>query len=234
MGNCDFLCQNCGKMQFSLLNFCSQRELFNVNEAKIRMTVEKGDILFSEGQPLNYLYCLESGQVKIVKKAPNDRTMIMRWATPGDFIGYRAVLINKPYSATAMVTEDSTLCRIPVDLVWEIFESNTEFRDAALEVMCKSLEETENRMTDLAYRPVLGRIAEAILTFKDNEYKKGLASRLAFEINRKDLASMTGTVKETVIRSIQTLKKDGVISTQGSKIFILDEEKLAKISKLYD
>jgi CRP/FNR family transcriptional regulator, polysaccharide utilization system transcription regulator len=101
-------------------------------------------------------------------------------------------------------------------------------------MLYKSLQETENKLTELAYKPVLGRIAEALLSFKNYQSEEDKELVPVFEINRKDLASMTGTVKETVIRSIKSLKREGVLATNGSKIIILNEDKLAEISKLYD
>jgi CRP-like cAMP-binding protein len=221
-------------MQFSLFSFCNHLEILTVDVTKDCFFIEKGSVLFNEGDAPEYLYCLKSGQVKLSKKAPNNRNFIIRWAQPGDFIGYRALLIKKPYTVTAMATEDIAVCRIPVEVIWDIFNENARFREEAINMLYKSIQETENKLTELAYKPVLGRIAEALLSFKSYQTEEEKELVPVFEINRKDLASMTGTVKETVIRSINSLKKEGVLATNGSKIIILNEDKLAEISKLYD
>jgi CRP/FNR family transcriptional regulator, polysaccharide utilization system transcription regulator len=234
MENCDLSCRSCSKMQFSLLSFCNHQEILNVDLTKECVFVQKGDVIFEEGDTPEYLFCLKNGQVKLSKKAPNNRNFIIRWAQPGDFIGYRAVLMKKPYTVTATATEDLGVCRIPVPVIWGIFNENTRFRDEAINMLYKSLQETENKLTELAYKPVLGRIAEALLSFKNYQSEEDKELVPVFEINRKDLASMTGTVKETVIRSIKSLKREGVLATNGSKIIILNEDKLAEISKLYD
>lgn len=232
-----FSCQNCAKFKNSLFSFCDTNELLDVDYMKVCSHIPKGVVLFEEGQMPDYLYCIKSGQVKLSKKAPNNRTFITRIAMGGDLVGYRAVLINNPYSATATAIEDTAVCKIPLDVVWQIFNNNPKFRDGAIRMLYKNLENTENKLKDVAYKPVLGRIAEALLSFQSLDEDETVATTTkkgVFEINRKDLASMTGTVKETVIRSIKELKNEGVLDTSGSKIIILDQERLLEISRLYD
>lgn len=232
-----FSCQNCAKFKTSLFSFCDTDELIDVNYLKVCTHIPRGGVLFDEGQMPDYLYCVKHGQIKLSKKAPNNRHFITRIATGGDLVGHRAVLINIPYSATATAIEDTAVCKIPLEIVWQIFNNNPRFRDGAIRMLYQNLENTENKLTDVAYKPVLGRIAEALLSFQAFEEDEEVTTKTrkgVFEINRKDLASMTGTVKETVIRSIKELKNEGVLDTSGSKIIILDQERLVEISRLYD
>lgn len=49
-------------------------------------------------------------------------------------------------------------------------------------------------------------------------------------MSRKDLANLVGTARENVVRLLTELKQDGILETTGSKITILNVEKLLLIT----
>ena len=50
------------------------------------------------------------------------------------------------------------------------------------------------------------------------------------DLSRQELASLVGTTRETVTRTLSTLKKDKVIDFDGHKITILNEEQLEQLT----
>lgn len=88
-------------------------------------------------------------------------------------------------------------------------------------------------MADIAYKPVRGRVAEALL-FLHNFYIDEQNPKGIINIGREDLASFVGTVKETAIRMLKEFKDEGLIETDKSNIIIKDTEGLLHISELYD
>ncbi len=88
-------------------------------------------------------------------------------------------------------------------------------------------------MTDLAYKPVRGRMAEALL-FLNKFYKDENNPEGVINITREDLASFVGTVKETAIRMLKEFKDEGLIETEKSDIKLLNVTGLLHVSELYD
>ena len=88
-------------------------------------------------------------------------------------------------------------------------------------------------MADLSYKPVKGRLAEALLLLRET-YTSPDNPEGIINITREDLASLVGTVKETAIRVLKEFKEDGFLVTNKSKIIIKDPEGLARIGHLYD
>jgi CRP-like cAMP-binding protein len=80
------------------------------------------------------------------------------------------------------------------------------------------------------------RLAEALLLLKSTFEEKPSTKEEPFSIaiSREDLASIVGTAKETVIRLLSEFKDENLVRTEGRRIFVLDSDKLYKISKLYD
>lgn len=221
-------CQTCAARGDSLFCLCTPSETENINEHKIGNFYKKGQIIFHENAHPVCLYCMSSGTVKLSKTSVGGREQILRIAHSGNFLGYRALLTNTPYHFTATALEDTYLCVVPKSEFINLLHNNAKFYEALMALVCKDAEEAENKVAELSFKPVRGRVAEALLllatAYKSNE----------ISLPREDLASFVGTVKETLIRSIGELRDEKIITIDKRKIKIIDANKLAHISNLYD
>jgi CRP-like cAMP-binding protein len=182
------------------------------------------------------LYCIYEGSVKISKLNSNGREQIVRIAAPSDFLGYRSLVAHRPYSDTAIAIEDTTICLVPKSEFFNLMQTNKKFYEALLQKICRDADEMENKLSNIAYKPVRGRIAEAllILASKNTHEGKDAKSETYINLTREDLASLVGTVKETAIRTISEFKDENLIAIDKRKIRILNFDKLLHISNLYD
>lgn len=227
-------CLHCKNRSSSLFHFCHLEQLGRISNVKSHMAFRKGQIIFSEGSTAVGLYCVNSGHIKVHKTAPDGHEQIIRISKPGDFVGYSSLLANTRYAASATALEDSIVCLIPKEQIFKLLKENNHFAEGMIEMMGRSLQNTYQQLANLAYKPVRGRMAEALLllynTFKDDSP----ANHVQINISRDDLASIVGTVKETAIRTLKEFKDSKLIETEGSTITILNQEGLAKVSELYD
>lgn len=175
------------------------------------------------------LYCLSEGLVKITRLGSNGKEQIIRIAKPGDLIGYKSLLRATRYKASAVAIEDCSICMIPKQIFFDLFNHNRMFHDSIMRTLCEAIENAETKITDIAYKPVRGRIAEALIDlhacFEGKEH---------ITLTREDLAGLVGTVKETAIRIISEFKQERLIEINKRSIKVIDREGLMKISHLYD
>ncbi len=73
-----------------------------------RETIEKGKVLFREGDPGDRFYIVESGELIISTKKDDDSLEISRCKS-GEYLGEIALLQNTPRTATITAAEDSML-----------------------------------------------------------------------------------------------------------------------------
>lgn len=226
-------CAQCKSRNKSLFHFCHVDETEYISQNKTCALYKKGQTIFHENANSYGLYCLNEGKVKLYKQAPGGKEQIVKIVTPGDFIGYGAMLSASVYAVSAEVIEDAVICFIPKDSVLKIFRENNRFSEGMVQLLTKTIDQTVEKMADIAYKPVRGRVAEALLllseSYKDESNPKGVVS-----ITREDLASYVGTVKETAIRVLKDLKEEGLIETNNHAINILDAKGLARVCELYD
>jgi CRP-like cAMP-binding protein len=226
-------CAHCQSRHSSLFHFCHLEEMGKISDVKSHTAFKKGQVIFQEGSNAIGLYCVNSGHIKIHKSAPDGHEQIIRISKPGDFLGYSSLLANTRYAASATTLEDSVVCLIPKAEIFKLFKENNRFAEGMIEMIGKSLQSSYEMMANLPYKPVRGRMAEALLllynTFKDDNNPSG-----EIQISRDDLASIVGTVKETAIRTLKDFKDSKLIETEGSSISVLNPQGLAKVSELYD
>ncbi len=223
------MCENCRSRGASLFRFCQTSELEEITEAKSCQIFKRGQELFGEGSLPLGLFCINTGSIKIVKYASGDKEQIMRIAGPGEQVGYRSLITHRRYDVSAVAAEDSRVCIVPKEVFYKLTQSNKDFYAALVEQLCTVIETTQEKMADIAYKPVRGRIAEAILLLSRRSKEEGVIN-----LTREDLASFVGTVKETAIRTLSEFRNERLISIEGRSIRVVNFSGLEKISGLYD
>ena len=67
-----------------------------------------GSVLFEEGQPGDYMYVVQSGEVEI-RRQVGETERVIAILPPGEFFGEMAILNGRPRSATAVVKTNARL-----------------------------------------------------------------------------------------------------------------------------
>jgi len=213
---------------------CTHPELEHVSAAKSCYTYKKGQQIFQEGGKPTGLFCIHTGKVKVCKLGSDGKEQIVRLARPGDVIGYRSLMADTNFSASAVALEDAVVCFVPKSQFLELISQNVEFSSGLMKLLSKALGDAEERMVQMAYKPVRERLAEALLLLRKTYQPAQEQENFTISLSREDLASIVGTAKETTIRLLSEFKDEKIISTKGSSITILDPEKLYTICHLYD
>jgi CRP-like cAMP-binding protein len=226
-------CANCNCKKDSLTNHCTIEELEKISSNKSFNTYKKGQVIFHEGNRPFGVYCIFDGKVKVSQMGADGREQIIRLAKPGDTLGYRSLIQNSKYSASAIAIDDTQVCFIPASDFMRVVENNGTVATDVMKMLAKALGEAQEKMIHMAVKPVRERLAEALIMLK-NTYQKEGENPFTISLSREDLAAIVGTAKETVIRTLSEFKDEGLVKTKGSAITLLNPDKLLKISNLYD
>ncbi len=196
---------------------------------KRKVTVfKKKQHLFMEGYRPTALYFLNKGKIKTFKANEEGREYITNLYKDGDFIGYLDLLEEQPYRESAVSLEDSEVYIIPKEDFFSLLNHNRDIANKFIKILSDNLADREERLLKLAYNSVRKRVAEALLLV-EKQYQQQAGDKTQISITREDLASIVGASKETVIRTLADFKDEKLIDSQGSRIFILDSAKLAKM-----
>jgi len=209
-------------------------DLRNITDCYEKSFYKKGEVIFRESNPAWGVYLIHTGKLKLYKLGSDGKEQIIQVASAGDFIGYTSVLTHSKYNVTATILEDSTLAFIPKADFTSLFAKNPTFSGHFLHLLCLHVQTAEKRITDMAYSPIRGRLAETLLAL-DKIYQQEDDDQEDFiTLSRQDLANLMGIAKETVIRLLSEFKYDRLITTDGYRISILDPNRLKSIAFMYN
>lgn len=214
-----FLCQHSAK---------EWRPLIGLNK-ETRM-VKKGKSVFNEGDPVEGIYFMYSGWVKIHKEWTHPRELILRFAGKGDIIGHRG-LGDKTYPISATALADSTVCFVPEDFLESSLRANPDLTYRLMQFYAAELQKAEKRIRDLVHMEAKGRIAGALLEMND-KFGRNQEGHISLSVSRQDIASYAGTTYETLFKLFNEMKKEKIITTSEKFIKIKNEAKLYQLLKM--
>ena len=126
-------------------------------EAKKTVFFNKGEAPFEEGSNVDGIYFIENGTAKLYKLGFNRKEQILRFIKEGDIIGYRALLIDEAYQATAEAMSDLQAIFIPSDVFLHLLEVDSQLSYTMLQKISFELGESSNTVTFLAQKTVRER-----------------------------------------------------------------------------
>jgi CRP-like cAMP-binding protein len=192
-----------------------------------RIHLKKGETLFSEGEPAHRCCLVLKGHLKLTKLHEQGKTVVVRYANPGELIAAIAVFKEKRYPVTAEATD-------PVEVIgWNkktMVELMIEFPQLAvnmLRVVIERLDDLQNRYLELYAEQVEQRIARALLRFMQQFGRKTDNGVLIdFKLSRQELAEYAGTTLYTVSRALSGWEKKGWVISKRERITVIDPHAL--------
>jgi CRP-like cAMP-binding protein len=227
----ELACEACTIRTHSLFRHLTDEEIQNISLHMITDTHKRGSVIYREGTRMKGFYCVHSGIVKIYKTGFDGKEQIIRFAQPGDIIGYRSVISNEAACTTTEILEDSILCLIPAEILMNLIKTNGDFAVELMKLTCKELGEANAYITDIAQKTVRERLAEILLQLYD-EFGEDPAGILKISLTREELSNIVGTATESIIRLLSEFRNEQLIELNGRKIKILDRPGLKYIANI--
>ncbi|WP_339919854.1 Crp/Fnr family transcriptional regulator [uncultured Flavobacterium sp.] len=185
---------------------------------------KKGQQFMIEGAPMQGLYFIYKGKVKVLKTGIYGKEHIVRLTQEGDTVGFRGFGTSNRYLIGASALEDTVLCNFSNEVMQDILKSIPEFTYSMMLFYAEELNKSENNVKKIAQMNVRERLIDTLLYLLK---KFGQTNDLInINLSRKEIADFAGTTDEQVTRIFSSLKKEGLIKIVGKKISLLQVEKM--------
>ena len=192
---------------------------------------KKNEVIYNEGDKPSQLMFLIKGKVKVYKKGNGDRNQIIRLVRPGQYFGYRAYFAQEDYVTSGAAIENTQIGFLPMSLVEEHIRRNNDLAIFFIRTLASNLGQSDRRTVNLTQKHIRGRLAESLLVLHDNYGYEPDSTTLNIYLSREDLANLSNMTTSNAIRTLTTFASEKLITVDGRKIKILDEEELRRISK---
>mgnify|MGYP002256986877 CR=1 FL=1 len=209
----------------------NEQKEFLMNNYTIQ-TYKKNETIYCEGETPMHLMCLLSGKVKIYKEGVGGRSQIIRVLKTKEYFAYRAYFAEGNFVTAASAFEPCTICLIPMPAIMKLVKANAELALFFIRQLSIDLGISDERTVNLTQKHIRGRLAESLLFLKETYGLEEDESTLSIYLSREDLANLSNMTTSNAIRTLSNFATEKLITIDGRKIKIIDEEKLKKISKI--
>lgn len=193
---------------------------------------KKNETIYIEDEQPKDLMCLLKGKVKIYKSGVGGRNQIIRMVRPIQYFGYRAFFARESYVTAASAFEVSTVCLISMELIEEMLRRNGNLAMLFIQMLSIDLGVADNRVVNLTQKHVRGRLAESLIFLKESYGLEEDGATINIYLAREDLANLSNMTTANAIRTLANFVNERIISLDGRKIKIIDEDKLVKVSNI--
>jgi len=216
-----------------LCRLCLKDWLPAIEANKQNFLIKKGQQIFREGDPVEGMYFIYSGTVKVHKKWDKEKELIIRFAKKGDILGHMGLGDEAIYPVTTTALEPTIVCYIAMNFFESTLRVNNELTYRLMRFFAGGLQDSEKRMRNLVHMPVKGRIAQSLITLK-NQFGTNNEGFINIELTRQDLSSFAGASYETLFKVINELVDEKIAEVSGKSIRILNETALKQLTEVAD
>jgi CRP-like cAMP-binding protein len=180
-------------------------------------------VIFHQDTPAHSVYLIEHGVVKLVRVAPNGHHMIMGLRYQYWLVGAPAVLIDKPYSFTAVTLVPSTLRSIPSKDFLYLARTNEQFSWHLLQMLSRKVFHHMKKMEAMSCLEAHERL-EQLLSDMIREQAPGRSETTAFSLplTNQELAQLLAITPEHLCRILKKMEREGLVRHDGGMLTVTD------------
>ena len=205
-----------------------EKHLKEIEQIAVDRHFNKGEVIFLEGDDGNGFFLVAEGLVKIFKVSSEGKEQILHILGPGEPFGEVPVFSGQQFPASAETIIESHLLFFPraafVDLITRI----PSLAMNMLAVLSMRLRQFTVQVENLSLKEVPGRLAAYLVYLADEQENKDI---ITLSISKGQLASLLGTIPETLSRIFSRMAELNLIEMDGRSIKLLDRSGLEKLAE---
>ncbi len=188
--------------------------------------LNKGEHVYRDGDPVDYIYAVHSGTVKDYYVDENGQEYINNFYFVGDIIALEA-LPQKKYSFSAVALSKTTLCMIPVVSLLAEMQTFPALLKRFLHINSyKMLNDKHIRPTTNAKQRVADFLVNMLYRLEERDGKK---DSFQLPMSQVDMSYMIGMAYETVSRVLHYFEEEKIIQIHNRQITIVNSKHLMSL-----
>ncbi|MEI6153139.1 MAG: Crp/Fnr family transcriptional regulator [Deltaproteobacteria bacterium] len=208
-----------------LFNGLPEKQLEELSHIAVNSLFKRGETIFSEGDDASGFYVLRSGRVKIFKLSFEGKEQILHIIAPGEPFGEVPVFAGETFPAHAQALEESRTIFFSKKAFMELIKKDPSIALNMLAILSRRLKQFARLVENLSLKEVPQRLASYFLFVSSRENKDAVE----LDIAKGQLASILGTIPETLSRILSKMVNQDLIRVQGRTIKLIDKKGLEEV-----
>ena len=189
----------------------------------------KNEYIYFEDEPSKYIYLIASGRVKIGSYKEDGKEVVKAILSTGEIFGELALAGEEKRQDFAQSLDDKTaICSMSITDMQQLMANNRPLNFKIIKLIGIRIKKLERRIDSLVFKDARSRIIDFL---RDMAIEKG--KKVGYEVmfrnylTHKDIASLTGTSRQTVTTVLNELKEKNLINFDRRRFLIRDMDKLS-------
>ena len=191
--------------------------------------LERGDILFREGDQGDRLYVIGEGKIKLGLTSADGRENLLAILGPGEMFGELSLFDPGARTATATAVAETQLIALGHEDLNSFLSGRPAVAAAMLAALARRLRRTNETLADLVFTDVPGRVAKALLDLSNRFGRPAEDGILvAHDLTQEELAQLVGASRETVNKALADFATRGWIKLEARAVVLMDVERIKR------
>ncbi len=205
-----------------------ENQLKEIEQIAINKRFNKGEVIFSEGDDGIGFFLVASGQIKIFKVSSEGKEQILHIFGSGEPFGEVPVFSGQQFPASAEAITETRLLFFSRTAFVNLISYNPSLALNMLAVLSLRLRQFTVQIENLSLKEVPGRLAAYLIYVADEQ---GGEDSISLDISKGQLASLLGTIPETLSRIFTRMSNQNLIEVKDRTIRLRDREKLEELAE---
>jgi CRP/FNR family cyclic AMP-dependent transcriptional regulator len=201
-------------------------QIYDVEEFLVhchRRRYPSKSVIIYAGDASDALYYIIDGSVTVLVEDSDGREIIVAYLNKGDFFGEMGLFEDgghAPRSAWVKAKGVCEVAEISYTRFFEISDQHPEILFAMGKQLAHRLRVTTQKVSDLAFLDVTGRIAHALLELCKEPDAQTHPDGVQIKVTRQEIGRLVGCSREMVGRVLKSLEDQHLISMHGKTIVV--------------
>ncbi|WP_284162904.1 Crp/Fnr family transcriptional regulator [Frigidibacter sp. SD6-1] len=189
--------------------------------------IGKGTILFHPGDSARGFLMLLDGRIEVFLTGPNGREILLYPVEPGGSCVQTTLglLGGEDYSGEAIAVTDLRAIIVPRERFLALMAASAPFRGFVFSAFAQRMQSMMQVLERVAFLRIEARLAEALLSRAEGDLVRS---------THQELATAIGSAREVVSRRLETLARQGLVTTERGLVRITDIATLRRLAAAVD
>ncbi|MDD4355997.1 MAG: Crp/Fnr family transcriptional regulator [Smithellaceae bacterium] len=199
-------------------------------QAKYRK-FKAGEMVIGEEDPIRFFYVVIFGQLKLYRSSAEGKEQTLQLLGPGDPFGLCTAFATDSFPASAMAIVESTVLLIPGTVMEAAAMQEPVLLLNIVQILSQRLKNSMELIESLALKELPGRLASFLRHSLPSGDAVAKNAAIELSISQRELSKILGATPEALSRTLRKMANDGILSTSGRVITILDQKALELLAE---
>ena len=211
-----------------LFNGLPEDQIVAIEKIAVEKQINKGEIIVSEGDEGEGFFVIVEGRVKVFKVSTEGKEQILHIFGSGQPFGEVPVFTGQRFPANAQAIDKTRVLFFPRASIVNLISANPSLALNMLAIMSIKLRQFAVQIENLSLKEMPARLASYLISLAGEQNKDEVVT---LQISKGQLASILGTIPETLSRVFAKLSGQNLINVDGKKITLLDRRGLEDLAE---